>query len=455
MRNIPAFFKLIKKHDPRTEYILSCCSICALCFSCICFGLLVRGYIRFGEAYTGLSLTTGVVVVLLFFTAYITNYKKYIDLSLTILSTTIITICTLTGIWWGFDLPSVLLGYILSIVIMTTVGTGNQNKIHLATILIMMYGGHLYRNFFNITQTWHNENLETNDIIEIFVIFSIITAILVFSQRAQSNLLTRAKRTEHLLKKEKESLEVRIAEKIEEIKFTQIEHISMLYRFVEFGKISSGLFHDLMSPIQTLKLYLESFPKKTLEEKPFLQLQKMQTVSQKIEHMLETMRKQIRFNQLIETFDVLQEIHDILLITKHLYIQKNISIDVICDSDTYLVTTKRVILNHVLLNLISNACEACTTKQEEQKIKIHVGEIRDSLYTTYISIVDTGKGISESNMSKIFDNFYSTKNSHPEEKQSNCGIGLSSSKHAVEHHLKGKLLVESEEHIGTTMTILF
>lgn len=454
MRNIPTFFKLIKKHDPRTEYILSCCSIFALCFSCICFGLLVRGHIRFGEAYTGLSLTTGVVVVLLFFTAYIANYKKYTDISLAVLSTTIITICTLTGIWWGFDLPSVLLGYILSIVIVTTVGTGNQNKIHLATILIMMYGGHLYRNFFNMTQTWHNENFETNDIIEIFVIFSIITAILVFSQRAQSNLLTRAKRTEHLLKKEKESLEVRISEKIEEIKLAQIEHISMLYRFVEFGKISSGLFHDLMSPIQTLKLYLESFPKKTLEEKPFLQLQKMQTVSQKIEHMLETMRKQIRFNQLVERFDILEEIQDILLITKHLYIEKNISIEIICSTDTYTVTTKRVILNHVLLNLISNACEACEEKTKDHSIKIHVGPLKNSSYTTYISVIDTGKGIPTGDMPKIFDSFYSTKNTHLENTYGNCGIGLSSSKHAIEHHLGGKLLVESEEYVGTTMTIL-
>jgi len=416
---------------------------------------LVRGHIRFGTTYVGLSLTTGVVVVLLFFTAYIANYKKYTDLSLTILSTTVLTICTLTGIWWGFDLPSVLLGYVLSIVIVTTVGTGNQNKIHLATILIMMYAGHTYRTYTGITQTWHGQNFELNDIIEIFVTFAIITALLVFSQRAQGNLLTRAKRTEHLLKKEKESLEIRIAEKIEEVKLAQIEHISMLYRFVEFGKISSGLFHDLMSPIQTLKLYLESFPRKALDVKPFLQLQKMQTVSHKIEHMLETMRKQIRFNQLVETFDVLQEIRDILLITKHLYIQKNISIEIKCATDTYPVSTKRVILNHVLLNLISNACEACTLKEEEQMITIHVGMLQGSPYTTYISIVDTGKGISANDMPKIFDSFYSTKNTHIEEKQINCGIGLSSSKHAIEHHLKGKLLVESEEGVGTTMTILF
>ncbi len=455
MSSTSTFFKLSKKHDARTEYILSCCSIFALFFSCICFVLLVQGHIRFGASYIGLSLTTGIVVVFLFLAAYIANYKKYTDLSLTILSTTIVTICTLTGIWWGFDLPSVLLGYILSIVIVTTVGTGNQNKIHLATILIMMYGGHTYRTYTNITQTWHGQNFELNDIIEIFVIFTIITALLVFSQRAQSNLLSRAKRTEHLLKKEKDSLEIRIREKIEEVKLAQIEHISMLYRFVEFGKISSGLFHDLISPIQTLKLYLESFPKKTLDEKPFLQLQKMQQVSEKIEHMLETMRKQIRFNQLVETFDVLQEIRDILLITKHLYIQKNITIEIVCATDIYPVSTKRVILNHVLLNLISNACEACTTTEKEQSITIHIGRLHDSPYTTYISIVDTGKGIAASDMSKIFDSFYSTKNTQADDLQTNCGIGLSSSKHAIEHHLKGKLLVESEEGVGTTMTILF
>ena len=243
-------------------------------------------------------------------------------------------------------------------------------------------------------------------------------------------------------------LEERVEEKVSELKRMQIEHLSHMYRFVEFGKISSGLFHDLMSPVQTLKLYMESFPTDARDVQLYMHIKHMQSVSLKIETMLEAMRKQIRFNQHVESFDILEEIRDILLITKHMYIPRRISIDIQCKTPTYRIRTKKIILNHILLNLISNACEACLPTQENA-ITIHVDAIQHNQYKTYISIVDTGIGIPKHALEHIFDNFYSTK-----EKTVNCGIGLSSSKYTLEKHLHGKLLVESEEHVGTTMTIL-
>ncbi|MES2985592.1 MAG: HAMP domain-containing sensor histidine kinase [Patescibacteria group bacterium] len=427
----------------RTEYILSCCSIFAFGFSLLYLSLLVWSQIQQQETYVGFSLWTGIVAVVLFFGAYIANYRKHTELSLTILSTTIITICTLAGIWWGFDLPSVLLGYILSILIVAIVGDESRNKTHLLAVISMMCVGYWYRGFFEITETWHGDVFALNDIVEISIVFGIITALLMFSERSKDTLLDRAKRTEKILKNERDALEVRVKEKIDEAKALQAEHLATVYRFVEFGRLSSGLFHDLMSPIQTLKLYLESFPDETLGSEPLLQLKNMQNVSNKIEHMLETMRKQIRFNLETESFDVIQEIQDILLITKHLYMQKGIIVEV-HGPISYGLETKKVILNHVLLNLISNACEACEGK--DNSIYIHVVPTGGK---TCISVVDTGQGIAESDLEKIFDTFYSTKKNG-----TNCGIGLSSSKYAVEQYLGGKLLVESEEGVGTTVSVV-
>lgn len=432
-------------HDPRTEYILSRCTIFALGFSCLYLGLLIWSKIHLQGQYTGFSLGTGIVVVLLFLAAHYVNHKKHPELSLTILSTTIVTCCTLAGIWWGFDLPSVLLGYVISILIVAIAGTEARNKTHLIAIICMMCAGYLYRDFFQITETWHGDAFEINDIIEISIVFCIIAALLMFSERSQHTLLTRAKRTERILKNERDALEVRVQEKIDEAKALQAEHLATVYRFVEFGRLSSGLFHDLMSPIQTLKLHMESFRSEELGDEPLLQLKKMQTVSNKIEHMLETMRKQIRFNLETESFDLIQEIQDLLLITKHLCMQKGIKVEVL-GPISYGLETKKVILNHVLLNLISNACEACEGKNNS--IQIHV--VKSGLKTC-ISIVDTGRGIPESEMSKIFDTFYSTKK---EAGSTNCGIGLSSSKYSVEQYLGGKLFVESEEGVGTTVTVV-
>ncbi|MCU0344911.1 MAG: ATP-binding protein, partial [Ignavibacterium sp.] len=68
-----------------------------------------------------------------------------------------------------------------------------------------------------------------------------------------------------------------------------------------------------------------------------------------------------------------------------------------------------------------------------------------------ISISDTGRGIPEENLDKIFDRFYQVNGSHTRE-QEGTGIGLALTKELVELH-KGKIEVESEEEKGTTFVV--
>ena len=69
-----------------------------------------------------------------------------------------------------------------------------------------------------------------------------------------------------------------------------------------------------------------------------------------------------------------------------------------------------------------------------------------------VRISDTGSGISEENLSKIFDPFFSTKGVWGKDKQAGTGLGLSVSRNIIEAH-KGRIEVESEVGVGTTFTI--
>ena len=68
-----------------------------------------------------------------------------------------------------------------------------------------------------------------------------------------------------------------------------------------------------------------------------------------------------------------------------------------------------------------------------------------------ISVADTGIGIPERHLERIFERFYRVDKSHSR-KIGGTGLGLSIVKHSVQL-LNGKIEVKSTENVGTTMTV--
>ena len=71
----------------------------------------------------------------------------------------------------------------------------------------------------------------------------------------------------------------------------------------------------------------------------------------------------------------------------------------------------------------------------------------DHIQRVAVEISDTGIGIAEKNIEKIFDPFFSTRHE-------GTGLGLSISHKIIETH-KGKIEVQSQEGKGTTFKIIF
>jgi two-component system phosphate regulon sensor histidine kinase PhoR len=96
----------------------------------------------------------------------------------------------------------------------------------------------------------------------------------------------------------------------------------------------------------------------------------------------------------------------------------------------------------VMLNLISNAIKY--TKKGGQA-KIGFKEIEEGLIR--ITVSDNGRGIPESDISRIFERFYRVDKSRSREK-GGTGLGLSIVKHILESH-DSEIFVESEYKIGS------
>ncbi len=130
------------------------------------------------------------------------------------------------------------------------------------------------------------------------------------------------------------------------------------------------------------------------------------------------------------------------------YLQRRISTKVKWDIKSNLPRGKSALLNRYLFewvieNICKNAVDAMNARGE---IKIRLDEIPEG--DIIIDIIDNGKGMSKSQIKKVFNPGFTTK-------KRGWGLGLTLAKRIVENYHKGKLSIKhSEPGKGTTFRIL-
>jgi CheY-like chemotaxis protein len=101
-------------------------------------------------------------------------------------------------------------------------------------------------------------------------------------------------------------------------------------------------------------------------------------------------------------------------------------------------------LSQVFLNLLVNAAQALGEASPRNLVEIRAREVGDSLE---VIVRDTGCGIPEEMLARVFDPFFSTKG-----REKGTGLGLTISRQIVVDH-GGELAVSSVVGEGTTFTV--
>jgi hypothetical protein len=115
-----------------------------------------------------------------------------------------------------------------------------------------------------------------------------------------------------------------------------------------------------------------------------------------------------------------------------------------------MVISDKVRLRQVLLNLLSNAVKF--TKRGGVELQVEVAEQTNSDCTLKIRVKDTGIGIANAELSRVFDCFFQSDGGL-ERHYRGSGLGLSIVKAIVDHY-KGDIQIESTPGHGTEVSVI-
>ncbi|ADZ90561.1 transporter substrate-binding domain-containing protein [Marinomonas mediterranea] len=105
-------------------------------------------------------------------------------------------------------------------------------------------------------------------------------------------------------------------------------------------------------------------------------------------------------------------------------------------------------IEQVIINLIINACDALQGSENSEKQLAISSNLSLDQKSVYLTVRDTGNGISSENLPRLTDPFFTTKR-----ELGGTGLGLSVSAGIIKAH-KGRLTFESELEKGTTVTAI-
>lgn len=210
--------------------------------------------------------------------------------------------------------------------------------------------------------------------------------------------------------------------------------------------------HELKTPIAAVKGFAETLLGGVVKDeetaRSFLQIiyDESERLNRLIGDILELSKIESRRAPLmLSPVDINGFMANTIAILEVSALRKNIHIQMTSPQELYMEADEDR-LRQILVNLLSNAI---SYTPEGGKITINIEENEQE--NIVISIVDTGIGIPEKDLPRIFERFYRVDKARSRG-SGGTGLGLSIVKHLIDLH-KGTIEVSSTVGIGTTFTI--
>lgn len=220
---------------------------------------------------------------------------------------------------------------------------------------------------------------------------------------------------------------------------TKLENRKEFKTMFQVGKISCNLLHDLISPITSLSLYVETVKDENLKE-----------IIEPVKESSEDIRKFIRLIQdAVEkpnkeyVINVNKTIEHAVFLGRHKMIQNNVSVVIVNKTKPDLkIKCKKLEFYQLIMNLVGNSVDSFKKiNRKNKRVNIIIEQNKKTGYLI-LTICDNGCGIPSSIRNKIFEKDFTTK-------ESGMGVGLNTVKKIIEGSFNGQIILKSQVGKGT------
>lgn len=227
----------------------------------------------------------------------------------------------------------------------------------------------------------------------------------------------------------------------------KLKTVRRMEKLSAIGRAATAIAHQLKNSLTLVNTFIQILPER-YQQKEFID-EFMKVVPPELDSWRAMLIDMTMYSNLKrfpkELLNINQAVQDAAVLVTLKAEQSNIKLELSLKPNLPMIWGNADKLKQVVLNLIANALEATSN---EGKIFISTRlawQSQESIAYVVLEVKDSGKGISQEELSKIFEPFYSTK-------VNGLGLGLIICREIVQQH-GGQIKVISAPSQGSTFTI--
>jgi signal transduction histidine kinase len=226
-------------------------------------------------------------------------------------------------------------------------------------------------------------------------------------------------------------------------------HMAELSKFADFGRISTGLFHDLMAPLSAIVMSLQEIERDTHPDLPDLrnQLERSVMASKRMDQFMTAIKKRIRSDDSRQVFKADDLVREAIGLFRYKAMREGVTAS-LSSPQSLEIFGNPMKFSQVIENLISNAIDAYAHPGTYARRDIVIS-LKKKKARVQIRVEDWGSGIPPAVMPKIFEPFFTTK-----PRDTGTGLGLWITKEIVENEFRGSIRAHSTPGRGTQFNVI-